>query len=43
VVISICPEALNYARRDTPHAAMILFAAPERTAISSPTGSQLDL
>jgi hypothetical protein len=23
VVISICPEALNYARRDTPHPTMI--------------------
>jgi hypothetical protein len=39
VVISICPGALIYARRDTPHPTMILFAAPARTAISSPTGS----
>jgi hypothetical protein len=43
VVISICPEALNYARRDTPEPTMIFFAAPARTTISSPTGSQLDL
>jgi len=28
VVISICPEALNYVRRDTPPTAMILFARP---------------
>jgi len=41
VVISICPEALNYLRRDTPPTAMILFRAPARTVISSPTGSKV--
>ena len=40
MVISICPEALNYVRRDTPHPTLILFAAPARTVISSPTGSE---
>ena len=42
VVISICPEALNYARRDTPHPTMIFSVAPTWTAISSPTGSETD-
>jgi hypothetical protein len=28
VVISICPEALNYARRDTPQPHHDLFPAP---------------
>jgi len=28
VVISICPEALNYVRRDTPHPTMIFPARP---------------
>jgi hypothetical protein len=40
VVISICPEALIYTRRDTPYPTMIFSAAPARTAISSPTGSK---
>ena len=39
-MISICPEALIYARRDTLHPTMIFFAASARTAISSPAGSE---
>jgi hypothetical protein len=32
VVISICPEALIYARRDTPHTTMIFFMRRNRGA-----------
>ena len=43
MVISICPEALIYARRDTPHHHHDLFHARhprrQRPVISSPTGS----
>ena len=42
-MISICPEALIYARRDTPPTTMIFFSAQPRhqqPLISSPTGSK---
>ena len=39
MVISICPEALTYLRRDTPRTSMI-FSSIRWTVISSRTGSE---